>query len=104
MSEETNKLERLNQIIEFGEEALKFKENVIPADYGEPKYRVKNESFSQFRSSALSFLEKIFKKEHSYYIEFNEKVKDRDAECGAEYVEAGLGILKAVKNELETLA
>ncbi|ETR67537.1 MAG: hypothetical protein OMM_11491 [Candidatus Magnetoglobus multicellularis str. Araruama] len=103
MSKEKNntKLESLNKLIEFGDEALKNKINFSEGCHNSDNdYRVDNESFNKFRSSALSFLEKIFEKEHLYYIEFNEKVKDRGAEC----IEAGLGILKAVKNELETLA
>ena len=58
---------------------------------------VNNELFQEFRSSTLSFLEKTFGEKHTFYKEFEKKVKDT-----YKYeTEEGRGILKAVKNEIE---
>ena len=55
------------------------------------------EKFYIFRSSVLSFLSNVFGSKHPYYSEFNKIV---DA-AHASKTDAGIGILKAVKNELE---
>lgn len=58
---------------------------------------VSNELFQEFRSSALSFLEKTFGEKHTYYKEFKEKVKNTYKHESEE----GRGILKTVKNEID---
>lgn len=58
---------------------------------------VSNELFNEFRSLSLSFLEKIFGNKHTYYTEFNTKVKHSKPSDTKD----GLGILKAVKQEID---
>ena len=59
---------------------------------------VNNELFQEFRSSSLSFLEKTFGDRHTFYKEFQNKVKDTYKYNSEE----GRGILKAAKNEIES--
>ncbi|WP_289665950.1 hypothetical protein [Flavobacterium panacagri] len=58
---------------------------------------VNNELFQEFRSSALSFLDKTFGITHIFYKEFEKKVKDTYKSD----TEEGRGILKAAKNEID---
>ena len=58
---------------------------------------VECEIFYTFRASSLSFLSNIFSAQHCYYTEFSKTV---DAPH-LDKTESGIGIIKAVKNELE---
>lgn len=58
---------------------------------------VNNELFQEFRSSSLSFLDKIFGDRHTFFKEFQNKVKDSYLHQAQE----GRGILKAVKTEID---
>lgn len=58
---------------------------------------VNSEIFYTFRASALSFLSNVFGSKHPYYTEFNKIVEA----AHASKTESGIGILRAVKNELE---
>jgi len=52
--------------------------------------------FGELRSAALSFIERTFGREHTYYKEFSDKCSD----VTPYKVETGLGILKAIRDEL----
>jgi len=55
------------------------------------------ESFYEFRSSSLSFINNTFGKDHPFYKEFDKTVH----EIYIAHVEKGRGILKAVKQEID---
>jgi hypothetical protein len=57
---------------------------------------VESDAFMQLRSAALSFIERVFGRDHSYFVEFDAKVKD----VSDYYVRYAIGILKAVRSEL----
>jgi hypothetical protein len=57
---------------------------------------VRSEDFGALRSSALSFIETTFGKEHSYYIEFERQVRD----VSDHYMRHAVGILTAIRDEL----
>ncbi len=59
--------------------------------------RVDSGEFLGFRSACLSFLYNLFGKEHPYYKDFDENVKTNTPS----ETKQGIGILDAVKNELE---
>lgn len=52
--------------------------------------------YSDFRTSTLSFILKLFDNTHSYYIDFAHHV----SAATAEHVERGLGILNGIRTEL----
>ncbi|ATP58931.1 hypothetical protein CPT03_21900 [Pedobacter ginsengisoli] len=58
---------------------------------------VDTEAFAEFRTSSLSFLEKVFGKEHPFYRDFDQQVKDIDRYM----TEQGRGILKGAKQEID---
>ena len=57
---------------------------------------VRSEDFASLRSSSLSFIELVFKKDHTYYREFAKDVHD----VSTHYTERALGILTAIRTEL----
>lgn len=84
-------LKRVNALIELGDETLS---TAKASDYGQ---FVDITRYSTFRSASLSFLARLFGETHSYYIEFNNEVQEN-----VPYrVNAGIGILYAVRNEIE---
>lgn len=84
-------IRRADDLIRLAESALS---NLQPGPYGGSL--AKSESFMELRSAAMSFIECVFGREHSYYVEFDAKVKD----ATEGYVRYALGILKAVRSEL----
>lgn len=83
-------IKRVDELITIGETTLRTRHTSGYFEF------VDTSQFRLFRSASLSFLEKSYGKEHPYYIEFNEQVADE----GPERVEAGLGVLRAVQNEM----
>ena len=82
---------RVQQLIQKGQETLATKKQdgyYISVD---------NRKYIEFRSSSLSFFEKTFGSTHPYYNEFDTKVNGLDSS----YTEIGIGILEAVKDEIE---
>ena len=55
------------------------------------------EAFAEFRTLSLSFLERVFGKEHPFYRDFDRQVKD----ISRYMTEQGRGILKGAKQEIE---
>jgi len=85
-------LKRVDELITMGEKTL---ETALPSDFGS---YVETSQFRLFRSASLSFLLKSFGANHPYYVEFDEQVST-DEQPGR--VLAGLGVLRAVKGEME---
>lgn len=82
---------RINEILELANLTLSTTYNSSGSDY------VSSTKFNEFRSASLSFLKSTFGTDHPYYDEFNNNVKD----INKYYVEFGIGILNAVKNEID---
>lgn len=49
-----------------------------------------------FRSAALSFIERVYDKEHSHYLEFHKETNGTDKQDS----EVGIAILKSIKDEI----
>lgn len=80
------------------EELILLADKVIASTrYIDYSHTVDTELFQEFRTSTLSFLEKTFGEKHTFYKEFESKVKDTYKSES----EQGRGILKAVKNEVD---
>ncbi len=58
---------------------------------------VDDKLFYKFRTSSLSFLQRVFGENHTYYIDFNREVK----KGYKREVETGIGILEAAKEEIK---
>jgi len=86
-------LKRIDELINIGNEVLSTK---TPRQPGMPA-SVNNGKFRGFRSASLSFLERIFGAQQTYYREFIEHVKVN----GPSYTESGINILQAAKAEIE---
>lgn len=54
--------------------------------------------FSEFKSACLSFISNVFGKESVYYQQFKTEVRD----INYYYVESAIGILNAIKSEIES--
>lgn len=59
--------------------------------------RVDSASFNEFRSMALSFIGNLYGEHNPYYVDFNDRVND----TWRTQTSSGLGILNAIKTELE---
>lgn len=91
---------KLPDIIARCDELIKKADEVLVTTYKEPHFvpQVKIEQFNEFRSLSLSFLKKVFKTDHPFYTEFEEKVKTNKPSD----TELGRGIIKAAKNEIQS--
>jgi hypothetical protein len=84
-------IKRADQLIEKGKQVLA----TSKADqYG--KEEVDDPKFVDFRSSSLSYLQRLFRQDHPYCIEFSSGVRDRYPY----QVERGLGILEGAREEI----
>ena len=83
-------IKRADQLIEVARQALA---NLYPGSMGP---YVNSEKFSELRSGSLSFIESTFGKDHSYYREFDQQVRD----ISDHYTKHALGILLAIRGEL----
>jgi len=90
------KLEDL--IIRAGELVALAKEALAHKSTGEWGSHVRSADFTNVRSSALSFIEMVYGREHSHYREFDAKVAD----VGDYHMEYAVGILTAIQTELAT--
>jgi len=86
-----NFIHRTEELIVQGQDVLKTKNKGQFGTY------VNSGKFLGFRSACLSFLSNLFSKEHPYYLEFDKNVSDSTPSK----TEQGIGVLYAVKNELE---
>lgn len=83
---------RINNLISLAEQALATE---YSTSYG-GNY-IESEIYQNFRTSSLSFLLNIFGKNHPFYKEFDEKIKNPFPE----YIKEGRGILTAAKQEID---
>ncbi|WP_367864389.1 hypothetical protein [Pedobacter sp. WC2423] len=84
---------RINELISFGAEVMKTQKD--GGQYGLPSVNVS--MFNELRSASLSFLKTIFEERHPFYKEFDAKTnKNNPTE-----LLAGIGILKAAKQEID---
>jgi hypothetical protein len=87
----TDLVQRADELIRLGEDSLT---RMRPGAYGSPI--VESQAFTEFRSSALSFIDRVFGRHHTHFEEFSAKVADvSDYE-----IRYGIGILKAIRTEL----
>jgi len=86
-------LKRIDELINLGNEVLSTK---TPGYHG-TSYNLDAGRFRAFRSASLSFLERIFGTNQTYYKEFIGNVIGQDIS----YTEAGMNILQAAKAEIE---
>ena len=85
-------LNRLSQIKEVGNQTLATKHSTEWAEC------VDTGKMNGFKSASLSFIERIYGKNHSYYDSFLSAVKDSDPSD----IESGLQILSAIENEISS--
>jgi hypothetical protein len=85
-------IKRVDELIAIGEKTL---ETTSSSEFGSS---VETSQYRLFRSASLSFLLKSFGANHPYYNEFDDQVA---ADKQPDRVKAGLGVLRAVKNEME---
>jgi hypothetical protein len=53
---------------------------------------VQSDAFTEFRADRLSFIERVFGRNHPHSTEFEKKVKD----IGDYYIKNGVGILRVI--------
>jgi hypothetical protein len=82
---------RADELIALAEDALR---HARPGSYSGSM--VHSDAFTEFRAGSLSFIERVFGKDHPHYKEFDSKVED----VTDYYIRYGIGILRAVKGEL----
>jgi hypothetical protein len=86
---------RLNALLDLASRTLATKQT----DSGTiPRHRVSAELFAELRSGSLSFILKNFGEKHPFYSEFDSNVRF----AVPKDTERALGILKALKSELES--
>lgn len=84
---------RVSQLIDMGQQVLS------------TRYRIQHDTrewvdtgkIKGFRSASLSFIERLYDKAHSYYIEFYTAVDEN----GTVHVESGISILESIKSEID---
>jgi hypothetical protein len=84
-------IKRINEIIEMGNSTLKTQKH-----YEMSGSYVDYHLYCGFRSAGLSFLERVFGTNHTYYNQFKEAVNSSTPD----YVMAGMEILKATADEI----
>jgi hypothetical protein len=82
---------RVNELITLAGNVLATRHKSNEADL------LNSEAFAEFRTSSLSFLERVFGKEHPFYRDFDRQVKD----ISRYMTEQGRGILKGAKQEID---
>jgi hypothetical protein len=86
---------RLNALVDLANRTLASRQT----DSGTvPRHRVSAELFAELRSGGLSFIHKSFGEKHPFYSEFDNNVRF----ASPKDTERALGILKALKAELES--
>ncbi|CAA0117894.1 Uncharacterised protein [BD1-7 clade bacterium] len=88
-----NLIQRLDGLIEIGSQAQR---TVKTNDRGGKSLHL--EVFYQFRTASISFILKLYGDKHPYLKEFSEHAKQSTPSC----VERGVGILLAIRNEVES--
>ncbi len=87
--------ERVDELIALGDAALatEWVKEVVRTK----KHYLELESFYTFRASSISFILKIFGREHPYFTDFSSLVDSAQPSC----VKRGKGVLLAIRNEIE---
>ncbi|MDD5703514.1 MAG: hypothetical protein PHU23_15875 [Dehalococcoidales bacterium] len=83
---------RADQLIELGQGVLKTTHCLS----GESREWIDTGKIKGFRAASLSFIEMLYSREHSYYIEFD-KVTDG---YHPEHVESGIEIIRSIRDEI----
>lgn len=85
-------VKRLDQLIAMGNDV------VSSSELEEDGSRYANPgAIKSFRSSGLSFIQRVYENSHPHYIEFDSNTKGYDADNA----EVGISILEAIKSEIE---
>jgi len=88
----------MKDLIDKNHELIQLGRKVLSTTYsGAGTHWVNPGMFQQFRAASLSFIENIYGNASTYFREFEASVDRRQPT----YIEAGIGILKAIKSELE---
>jgi hypothetical protein len=85
-------LQRVDELIEMGNAVLRTRRHI-----NRHQELVDSGMIKGFRAASLSFIEKVYGREHPHFTEFSENTKSyfpRDVECGS-------AILKAIRGEIE---
>ena len=82
---------RVDELIEQGEQVL-----LTRTTYDEIEY-IDSSSLKGFRSAVLSFIDRVYKKSHPHYTEFDSSTNG----FYVENVDSGIAILNSIKNEIE---
>jgi len=91
-------MDRLNHLIEVGEEILKTKHpHLTPVVEVIDDYYVKDDTFYQWRAGALSFLKTVFGNNSTHFQEFYHRCRSSLYEDALQ----GQSILKAAKEDIE---
>lgn len=88
-------LEKVNHALLISEETIKSKYTTQDSLF--IYYWVKEEDFKKFESFSLSFIISLYGEKHPYF----EKFKNSVTKNNPTSVEAGIGILKSIKTEIE---
>ena len=89
-------LEKIESLIQKGNEVLSSHKPNPPNVIGFPT--LDTASFTTWKTQSLSFLERQFSSTSPYYLEFQDKVKKPYTNAA----KTGIGVLKAVKEEIES--
>src|SRR5687767_12618616 len=88
----------LSDFVKRADELIALGENALATARRDPYggALVQSDVYTEFRAASLSFIERVFGRDHSHYGEFDEKVKD----VTDHFTKYGIGILRAAKGEL----
>ncbi len=84
---------RVSQLIDMGQQVLSTRHRI----QDDSREWVDTGKMKGFRSASLSFIERLYNKAHSYYVEFFTVVNGNRTE----HVESGISILESIKSELD---
>ncbi|MCB9149813.1 MAG: hypothetical protein H6641_13745 [Caldilineaceae bacterium] len=82
---------RIDEIITIGSNTYQTRHEILRRDYVDIK------SMHEFRSSSLSFIERVFGRDSSYFESFRESTRDGTLQD----LDSGMGILNAIRSEIE---
>ncbi len=84
-------VKRVDELIKQGEQVLSTR-----TTYDETEY-IDSSSLKGFRSAVLSFIDRVYKKNHPHYTEFDSSTNG----FYVENVDSGIAILNSIKDEIE---
>ncbi|TDN35877.1 hypothetical protein E4631_24615 [Hymenobacter sp. UV11] len=86
---------RVDELLTLGKNAER---SVQQSNFG--NVFVNSKGFSEFRAASLSFIKNVFGENHTFYKEF-EEVVSYDKAKSLNSVDRGIGVLRAIKQELD---